>query len=358
DGISDPKEKIRLAYEYMQSNTRYISIQLGIGGWQPFDAKYVATKGFGDCKALSNYMYSLLKEIGIRSVYTIINAGDNAHVVNTDFPSPRFNHAILFAPLQKDTIWLECTNQTLSAGYLGSFTSDRYALAIDEQGGKLVRTPKYNMNENMKIRKITAKVEDEGSLTSTISTKYTGTQQDDIHGMINELSKDKVKEILNEELDFATYDVNKFDYKQLKNWNPSIEETLDVSVSNYASITGKRLFIIPNVVDRSHTKLKADEERKFDIELPTEYEDVDSVEIEVPNGYVAESIPQPVNIETKFGKYTCSIKLVGNKIRYYRTREQFSGTFPAKDYTDLVNYYDAVYKADRNKVVLIKKENN
>jgi len=36
-------------------------------------------------------------------------------------------------------------------------------------------------------------------------------------------------------------------------------------------------------------------------------------------------------------------------------REQFSGIFPAKDYSDLVSYYDAIYKADRNRVVLVKK---
>src|SRR5262249_18052472 len=87
DGVTDTREKIAKLYKFMQDNTHYISIQLGIGGWQPFDATYVSTKKYGDCKALSNYMYSLLKEAGISSNYTLVKAGESEHFFVSDFPS-------------------------------------------------------------------------------------------------------------------------------------------------------------------------------------------------------------------------------------------------------------------------------
>jgi len=357
-GVNDERKKIQILYEYLQKNTRYVSIQLGIGGWQPFDASYVAQKGYGDCKALSNYMHSILKEAGIRSDYTLIRAGANATYMTDDFPSRQFNHAILFVPLGKDTVWLECTSQDLPAGYLSAFTADRYALAVDENGGKLVRTPKYGLNDNLQIRKLKATLDNDASLTVLVNTTYKGIEQDEMHDIINNLSKDKVKEYLQKKLDFPTYELAKFDYKENKSMIPEVEEKLELYVSNYASITGKRLFISPNVATRSYTKLKEDEGRKYDIILRYEYKDVDTVEIEIPNGYETESMPQPVSIETRFGKYSSTTKLAGNKIFYYRLREQYSGTFPAKDYADLVKYFDSIYKADRNKIVFVKKGAN
>ncbi|HMI78400.1 MAG TPA: DUF3857 domain-containing protein, partial [Ferruginibacter sp.] len=52
------KEKAAILYAYMQNNMRYVSIQLGIGGWRPFPAGFVEEKKYGDCKALSNYLKS------------------------------------------------------------------------------------------------------------------------------------------------------------------------------------------------------------------------------------------------------------------------------------------------------------
>src|SRR5690606_2173354 len=70
------REKIDALYRYMQKNMRYVSVQLGIGGWQPFDAKYVEANKYGDCKALSNFMKALLKEVGIPAYPVLIYNGE------------------------------------------------------------------------------------------------------------------------------------------------------------------------------------------------------------------------------------------------------------------------------------------
>ncbi|MES1221699.1 MAG: DUF3857 domain-containing protein [Bacteroidota bacterium] len=356
DGITDTKEKTRLLYEFMQKNTRYISVQLGIGGYQPFDAGYVAKNAYGDCKALSNFMYSLLKEVNIKSCYTLIKSGVGEYFFMPDFSTDQFDHIILCVPMVEDSMWLECTSQTLPAGYLGGFTCNRFALLVDETGGHLVHTPKYGINVNLETRHVNAKLNEDATLLMNSTTTYGGLQQDNYRRLLNELSKDKVKEVLHEQLDFATYEIKDFRYKENKSSLPTIVESLDIAVSNYATITGKRLFIVPNIMTRTSRKLSEKTERRHDLELGFEFKDIDTVEISLPNGYLPEAIPQDAKIESRFGKYNASVKISENRITYYRSYEHYSGYFPYKEYDELVKFYEAIYKADRNKIVLVKNE--
>lgn len=356
DGVSDPKEKVRLLYEYMQQNTHYIAVLLGIGGWQPFDAKYVAEKKYGDCKALSNYMYSLLKEAGIKSYYTLIQAGRGKHYLVDDFPSSQFTHVIVCVPQQTDSIWLECTDQNLPAGYLGGFTSDRWALLVDEDGGKLVRTPKYRITDNLQSRLTEASIDAEGNLTAKINTQYRAEQMDILESMISNLSKDKVMNILKSELDLPTYDINKFDYREEKSNMPSIYENLDLIAPGYAQISGKRIFVNPNIMNRSRRRLRPDETRKFDIITSDEFEDIDSTVIKIPAGYQPEAIAPTTNIDSKFGHYRASVKVENDRIVYSRQLEKYSGRWPAAAYADMVKFYEQLYRADNSRIVLVKKE--
>ena len=357
DTEPDSYKKIQLLYEYMQKNTRYISIQLGIGGWQPFEASFVAQKGYGDCKALTNYMYSLLKEAGITSKYALIKAGSNESDINIDFPSSQFNHVILCVPDKKDSIWIECTSQTLTAGYLGDFTDNRHALIVDSAASKIVLTPKYTAAQNVQARIIKAQLITDANLNLSSITNYAYLKEDDLHGMVNNLSKEKIKEYLDKKLNFPTYEVNSFKYEEEKSRAPIMKETLQLLVSNYATITGKRLFVTPNMMSRIPQYFAKEEVRKNDIVINDEFTETDSVELEIPAGYELETTIKELNENGKYGTYNCAIKMLGNKIIYTRKFIQNSGHFPVTEYKDIAAFYDKIYKADRSRIVLVKNEN-
>ena len=355
--LTTDREKVKVLYDYLQKTTRYISIQLGIGGLQPFEASYVASKGYGDCKALTNYMYSLLKAAGIKSHYALVNADRtlNDKFIIEDFTYDPFDHVILCVPMQKDTMWLECTSQTSSAGYMGSFTGNRKALLIDEDGGKLVNTPTYALNDNLQLRTIKGNVDASGDLKMQVSTLYTGLQQDNLQSILHHRTKDWQKEEVNKRFDIPTYTVDKFAYEEIKGQVPQLKEELELTVDNYVTVSGKRLFIVPNIMNRSATRFE-NADRKFDFEFDLSFRDVDSIEIQLPEGYEIEAMPKNVELDSKFGKYTSTTRIDGNTLLQYRKFERPNGRFSAKEATELTQFYETIYKADRARVVLVKKE--
>lgn len=355
--LKTDREKVNALYEFMQRNTRYISVQLGIGGWRPFDAQYVAKNGYGDCKALSNYMVALLKEVGIKGQYIIIKSGDyDFESMDKDFVSNQFDHVIACVPLGKDTVWLECTSQTLPPGYLSAFTANRPALMVTENGGELVQTPNYNTEQNLKEHKIQATLAENGQLTMQVHSAYRGIEQDDLHARINGLTRDKLMTMLRNQLEIPNYDIKDFNYKEEKSSLPTIRETLHIEADNYASISGKRIFIAPNIINRHGDQFKIDSVRRLPLQLYFGSTETDSVEIALPTGYKPEYIPKEIKLVNAFGEYHSRVEVKDNRLVYYRKKITNAGRFDASEAAALSNYFNTIYKADRNRVVLVKAE--
>jgi hypothetical protein len=150
--------------------------------------------------------------------------------------------------------------------------------------------------------------------------------------------------------------VEKSHYEEEKGALPSVKEYLHVVSPNYANITGRRLFINPNLFDRSNFRLPQDSARQYDFIKDEAFRDIDSITIHIPAGYQPETVPQDTHIESRFGKFTASVKVMEDKILYYRSWEESMARFPPSDYDGLVKFYEQLYKSDHNRIVLVKKE--
>jgi Domain of Unknown Function with PDB structure (DUF3857)/Transglutaminase-like superfamily len=355
-GLTDPRAKVAVLYSYLQQNSHYVNVSLGIGGWQASEASYVATNKYGDCKALSNFMVSILKEAGIKANAVVIKGGEWTEDFITDFTYDPFNHVICCVPLEKDTIWLECTDQFLPPGYLSYFTSNRYGLLVEDNGGKLVHTPAYLLPDNIRVRSISAKLDLDGNLNMNSRTSYKAFCQDRIEKMIHHNSKEELLKILKSRYSLPTYDVLSFDYKEdYSKRLPVINEFIQINVKDYAQVSGKRIFINPNILSRSDIKLTEDNDRRLDVSFKDEYRYVDTIQISIPQGYEMESKSTDMVLESKYGKYENKLVVTGDKIIYYREQVQYSGRFSAREYRDVVKFYNGMYDGDHKTIVLVKR---
>lgn len=355
-GVDNDEEKVKIIYEYLQSKTRYISIQLGIGGWQPFKAEEVDENGYGDCKALSNYTLAMLKAVGIKSYNASIGAGRGHPSFDPNFPSMGFaNHQILCVPLDNDTIWLECTSQDSPFGFMGTFTDDRNALLYTDEGGKIVRTTRYPQEVNTQNRVAKVQIDTKGNARANIVTKYRGLQYENVQYQFKRNEKEQREELF-ENLDIPNMEIEDFKYSQVKNRIPVATEEINLEIKNYASVSGKRIFIPFNILNRRKKTPPRVKDRKTEVVINMAFIDTDEITYEVPSYYKVEHLPKSVNFESDFGSYDATVSKEGNQITYVRTLKFNKNTYPAERYDDLLKFYKKIVRADKMKLVILGED--
>lgn len=351
------REKAELIYKWMQSKSRYVSIQLGIGGWQTIDAATVASTGYGDCKALTNFTLAALRSVGINCYAALIKAGDE-EVIKPDFPSNQFNHAIACALVGKDTLWLECTSQLVKPNFMGTFTGGRHALLVTPEGGKLVRTPDYKPAQNTRDSHTIVKLEASGDGMVEVKALYTGLQQETRASVMQTGTKEEQKKWLLNHINLPSLDLQRFEWIAGQDKDPSVTEKLTLNVRNCATKTGTRLFIKPSLLSRPF-ELPATTERTTDFYLPvSEYNftDLDTVSYEVPANYKLETTLPAFQISSGFGSYELKTSYENNKLICARKVVMNGGRYASKDFAAWVDFLKKIRKADRAQVVFVENK--
>ncbi len=354
-GETDPLKKAKLIYEYMQSKTRYISIQLGIGGWKPMKAKDVDRLGYGDCKALSNYMRCLLAAVGIESYFTLIYGDTRKSSLQADFVSLQGNHAILTIPGRNpgEFIGLECTSQHAPFGFQGSFTDDRAALLLKPDGGQLIHTRAYDTNGNLQESKAAYTITAAGALSGNLVIKSYGTQYDAKYYLETMPYDDLVKHYKSA-FPVTNLKVKKATVKNQKDI-PQFTEDVAIDAEAYCSKSGNRMFFAANAFNQSGHIPQRYRDRKNPLEIDRGWIDTDEVTITLPTGYTIEARPENVAFKEKFGEYKAEYSVTGDgKLIYKRSLQINDGLYANTDYEPYRQFREKVAKSDSAKIVLIK----
>lgn len=344
-GVDSDKEKARILYKFMQNKTRYISIQVGIGGFEPFPASDVDRLGYGDCKALVNYMQALLDIAEIPSYYSVVQAGDYKVDVDPDFANiVDGNHIILCLPFSNDTTWLECTSQDMPFGFLGSFTDDRLVLACSPDGGKILRTTSYTYEHNLQKRTANLSLDAQGKISGDMETQFSGSQFDN-HLINFKLAGDKQLENLRKWYPINRINFQEIAYEQQGDEQPVLKEKVKLSIDNYAQVQQKTISLNPNLFNRS-AGIPNIRNRKEPLMIMRGYTDIDEISIQLDKDITA-IIPATENeFKSPMGSLEYRIKLEGNQLTYYRKLQVKAGQYPAESYEEFADLMNNAMKSD------------
>ena len=353
--IKTDKEKAQFLYNYLQKNMRYVSIQLGIGGLKPFPAEFVDQKKYGDCKALSNYMVAMLKAVNIPAYYAKVKAGANEEPCNAAFPFDMSNHIIVCVPFKGDTTWLECTSNTQQFGKLGSFTENRNALLITENGGKLVNTPRSTPEENQFNGEVHLTLDADGGAKAVVKIASTGEFRDEFLA-VEAAKTDDQKEFFQRALNMKQPSVFEINPSADNNWVKELSFNLEYD--KFCDVaSGDKQFYRPKVFDLCGITVPVLEKRKADFYFNSPMQMSCVTNIDLPAGFEVDALPANQSLKFTYGTYDVNYvyDAAKNQVISKANFKLTNQVIPAAKYAELQQYLDAVAKAQNKKLVIKHK---
>ena len=362
-GISDERARIKELYDFLRENTRYVSIQLGIGGYKPFPVETVFKTGFGDCKALSVYMKALLWIAGIKSEYLIINT-DNPNLLPDFHSVGQMNHAMLCVPMESDTLWVECTNPRYPLGYRHNSIAGHQVLLVGEDGGELVRVRNYPDSLRLRSERVEVELKADGT------AKCRGQRRlllDNVESYIGFRAKDSKAQFdavmsgnsLNPvHFSITSVEDNFDDWTAMapgEEYIPEFRLGYEYEVKDYGKASGERIFMDMNPFAKSMHSDRTS--RVNDMEVDAGMTVADTVSVKLPSGYVPESLPASSIVESQFGRLVTEVSYNEDSavVDVVQSLTLYAGRFPKDSYTDYRTFARSVSRSYDGKIVLVKK---
>lgn len=144
--VADAKtdlEKVKIIYDWVQNNIKYIAFEAGYGGFVPREAIDIADKRYGDCKDMSSVITEMLKLAKVKADLTWIGTRDIPYTYEEVFTPNVDNHMIAsYTDKDGEIYFLDATSSYTPFGTVSEFIQGKQAMISTGNGEyKIVNVP-------------------------------------------------------------------------------------------------------------------------------------------------------------------------------------------------------------------------
>lgn len=360
DNCSSTLEKVQKIYGWLRSNTRYVSIQLGIGGLQPMEPAEVYRTKFGDCKALTNIMRVMLAEAGVASNYVEIHSGSNTELVGDIAALTQTNHAILKVAARPEEgmneMWVECTNPDMPLGYAHSRINGHQAVVYYEDGSAKIERVKSSF-ESAASTKLETHVylNPDRSARITFRDVYQGEDGEEYLG-IETLSRSRLTNMALGSINVKNANIDSISFRTIRTGNtPHVEGYYEASTDKYGISSSKSLYL-PVLVEKFGRATDVKLDRKNGIYIDSDRILSVRTVYHLPVGMQIESVPKTAAVTNGIGSVSLACKTdgkdEGSTLTIELNLETRKGNYPAEDAAGLKELFDIANSAIKSRIII------
>ena len=262
------------------------------------------------------------------------------------------------AAVNMDGQWkfYDVTNPALPGGQLRWQEQKVYALITDSKQPQLLQTPMLSSKESVRNRSAQLTLAADGTLEGDVHESLSGNEasqwrEDNRYSQ----REDSVRTALKAR--FADFDATNIQIVSSDTAKP-VSISYHLAIRNYSQRTGKRLLVQPDFFAAAYSSFLPEASRHNNIYFDYPWGEVDSVDINLPEGFVLDAFSSPDGISMAS---TCDydVKIAYDKSHHllqYR-RHFFFGDkdilqFDVKAYSAVKDVFDTIHEADNRLLTL------
>jgi uncharacterized protein DUF3857 len=371
-GAKTELDMIRAIGKYVQ-NMQYIAVDIGVGygnGMRPRPSNEVFNRGYADCKNKANLMRAMLKVMKIDSFPVPIYSGD-PNYVKKEWPSPfQFNHCIIAIKVSDATnaptvinhsklgrlLIFDATDEYTPVGDLPDYLQGSYGLIAAGENGGIVQMPVTPPDFNAWNRETEVSIDGSGGIQGTIHERTTGQESRPPRTAFRSMPAGEFSKMIEGWLSRGATAAKLVKLSPTdRQADAAFDMDVEFSAPAYGQLMQQRLLVFkPAVANRSASVYLTEKDRKLPVVLESNSFN-EKVTFNLPTGFVVDEMPDPVKLETPFGKYSTSYDVKDGKLLFTRSLTMNRGTVGVDKYDDVRNFFSKVRDAEQAPVVLLRK---
>ncbi|MCI0409983.1 MAG: hypothetical protein L0191_15735, partial [Acidobacteria bacterium] len=359
----DSLATVRKLYEFAQKKVHYVSVSLGVGGWQPHSNEQIFLHRYGDCKDKATLLIAMLRSVGLTGFPVLIRTRDMG-AMDKEFPSTAFNHAIVAIPQSDGLLFLDPTSESTPLGELPWQDQGALVLVIRDDGdAEVTVTPLSSPNQNRRTRALEARLSLNGDLEGSTNIDAWGAERNRMAEFESNASSSQKPELIQDLMGWLCPGATIRSHQMIppKGPNDPFRIRVEFSVPRLVTRSGSLGILNPHVARFPFLgNLGSASSRLYPVFFEELFQESTEVRIALPPGMTLKQVPKGRKIEgpglTADFEYELAREETNQVLLLRQSLRVSQRELPASDFPAVKEFAENLAREEASAVTLVPSE--